>query len=187
MQRRKFLTATAATAALAACSTETATEAAPEKPTASTKPVSLYVGTQRGPTNQHMLEYFKRHGVNHICGQLPRPPYPERGFYTVDELSAARELCEKNGVTLDMVAAPFLPSSHIDRENRPNIMLGKEPERQRDIDDINKTIENCAAAGVRPSSTTCRSWASCALSAPPAAAAPAIPLGNSPRPRPTRR
>lgn len=149
MQRRKFLTATAATAALAACSSsESTTEAAAAKPTASTKPVSLYVGTQRGPTNQHMLEYFKRHGVNHICGQLPRPPYPERGFYTVDELSAARELCEKNGVTMDMVAAPFLPSSHIDRENRPNIMLGKEPERQRDIDDINKTIESCAAAGI---------------------------------------
>ena len=150
MDRRHFLSggAAAGVAALAACQSGPAPDAAESKPTAADKPVSLYVGTQRGPTNEEMLQYFKRHGVNHICGQLPRPPYPERGYFSVEELSQTKELCEKHDVVLDMIAAPFLPSSHIDRENRPYIMLGKEPERQRDIDDINKTIENCAQVGI---------------------------------------
>ncbi len=151
MDRRRFLTAggVAGAAALAACSQPASTpDTAESKPTAADKPVSMYVGTQRGPTNEQMLQYFKRHGVNHICGQLPRPPYPERGYYSVEELSQAKELCEKHEIVLDMVAAPFLPSSHVDREKRPYIMLGKEPERQRDIDDINKTIENCAQVGI---------------------------------------
>jgi mannonate dehydratase len=47
-----------------------------------------------------------------------------------------------------MVAAPFLASSHIDRERRPHIMLGEGPQRQRDIEDIQKTIVNCAKVGI---------------------------------------
>ena len=148
MKRREFLTAAASAATLAACSPSEQPAAQEAAPTADTKPVSMYVGTQRGPTNEYMLQYFKRHGVNHICGQLPRPPYPERGYYSVEELSQAKELCESHGVVLDMIAAPFLPSSHIDREKRGDIMLANEPGRQRDIDDINKTIENCAQVGI---------------------------------------
>lgn len=148
MNRRDFLAASASAAALAACSASEQTASESSAPAVEAKPVSLYVGTQRGPTNEYMLQYFKRHGVNHICGQLGRPPYPERGYYSVEELTKAKELCEKHEIVLDMIAAPFLPSSHVDRENRPYIMLGKEPERQRDIDDINKTIENCAQVGI---------------------------------------
>lgn len=148
MNRRNFLTTTSATAgaaALAGCTqpATTADEPKPEKP-----PIRMYVGTQRGPTTVERLQWCKRHGVNNICGFPERPPYPERGYWTADEVSELRERCESEGVTLDMVAAPFLASSHIDREARPNIMLGQEPERQRDIDDIGKCIEACAAAGV---------------------------------------
>ena len=28
----------------------------------------MHVGTQRGPTNDERLMYFKRHGVDNICG-----------------------------------------------------------------------------------------------------------------------
>jgi mannonate dehydratase len=148
MNRRTFLTSAGAagTAALAGCgSPESSPVSADARPD---HPVRCYVGTQRSPTNPEMLQYFKRHGVNNICGYPPRPPYPERGHWTLEEVEQTRELCEKHGITLDMVAAPFLPSSHIDREQRPNIMLGKEPERQRDIDDICKCIEVLAQAGV---------------------------------------
>ena len=103
MKRRDFFAASAATAALAACSSPESAAEAPAKPTAADKPVSMVVGTQRGPTDEYMLQYFKRHGVNHICGQLGRPPYPERGFFTVEELSKAKELCEKYDVALDMI------------------------------------------------------------------------------------
>lgn len=151
MKRRNFLTSAAAGAAAmtAACASPAPeTPAAEAKPDYTSKPVRLYVGTQRGPTNEEMLQYFKRHGVNHICAYPPKPPYPERGYWEVDELVQVKELCDKHDITIDTVAAPFLASSHIDREARPNIMLGKEPERQRDIDDINKCIENLAKAGL---------------------------------------
>ena len=152
MDRRSFLTTAGAGAAAlgAGCAPTSQPEeaAAPATPTAAEKPVRLHVGTQRSPTNEEMLQYFKRHGVNHICAYPPRPPYPERGYWTVDELSEMKELCDKWDITIETVAAPFLASSHIDREARPNIMLGKEPERQRDIDDILKCIENVAAVGL---------------------------------------
>jgi mannonate dehydratase len=148
MDRRDFLVSSAAGAALTACAQAPQADAVAAKPSAADKPVRLYVGSQRSPTNDEMLQYLKRHGVNNICAYPPRPPYPERGYWEVDELEKMLELCAKHEVTVDMVAASFLASSHIDREERPSIMLGKEPERQRDIDDINKCIENCATVGI---------------------------------------
>jgi mannonate dehydratase len=148
MDRRNFLTTSgvaAGAAALAGC--QPPTETAVPRPTAAEKPVRLYVGSQR-PASEEWLSLHKRHGVNHVCASMPRPPYPERGFYTVDELTELRERCEAHGITADMLTAPFLPSSHIDREGRGDVMLGNEPGRQRDIDDFNKTIENCKAAGI---------------------------------------
>jgi len=47
-----------------------------------------------------------------------------------------------------MVPLPFLSSSHIDREKRGAIMLADSPERDRDIEDIQKMIQACAKAGV---------------------------------------
>jgi mannonate dehydratase len=93
-----------------------------------------------------MLQYLKRHGVNHICGYPPDPG--AEGFWTSDDLKQTRELCEKHGITLEMVALPFLSSSHIDREPRGAIMLGKSPERDRDIEHIQKMIAACAQAGI---------------------------------------
>jgi mannonate dehydratase len=110
------------------------------------KPVRMHVGTQQGPTTPRMLSYFKRHGVNHICGYPPDPG--DRGAWTADDLKRTRDLCEKNGITLEMVALPFLSSSHIDHERRGAIMLGKSPERDRDIENIQKMIAACAAAGI---------------------------------------
>lgn len=110
------------------------------------KPVLFHLGCQSGPTSDERLQFFKRHGVDHICGWPEE--YRGRARYTVESLSKLRELCEKHGVSLDMVGAPFLSSSHIDREKRPNIMLGKDPERDRDIEDIQESIVACAKAGV---------------------------------------
>ncbi len=126
-------------------SSETAPAAAAK---AEPKPVQFVLGCQTGPTSDERLQFFKRFGVEHICGYPERADWESAGYYTVESLEKLRELCEKHGVSLDMVPAPFLASSHIDREKRPNIMLGKSPERDHDIEDIQKTIENCAKAGV---------------------------------------
>jgi len=107
--------------------------------------VKMHVGSQHGPTTPEMLQFIKRHGVNHVCARLPRP---ERGYWTVPELEQARELCESHGVSLDMVTLPILPSSHIDRERHGAIMLGESPQRDRDIERINIMTANCAKAGI---------------------------------------
>jgi mannonate dehydratase len=154
MNRRHFLS-TAGGAALtgasaSGCNRRTDSAADPrrvEPAEQPSHPVKMYVGCQRGPTTPEMLDFFKRHGVDHICG-YPVIEDPARGHWTVAELSKTRERCEKHGVTLDMVALPFLKSSHIDREKRPAVMLGKDPDRQKDVDDVHKCIEACARVGV---------------------------------------
>ena len=142
MNRREFLTAAGVTLAAAGrdqTNPEDRLSAAPSLPH---NPLRMHVGCQRGPANADMLQIFKRHGVEHICGYPPDPG--PRGHWTVEELARTRELCDAHGVHLDMVALPFLTSSHIDREKRGAIMLGQSPERDRDIDDIHKMIEACA-------------------------------------------
>ena len=146
MKRRTFMAVAGVAAASARCGG--ALQAGPNKQRQdrSQKPVKMFVGSQRGPTNARMLQYFKRHGVDHICGYPPDPG--ERGYWTVEDLEKTRELCEKHGISLDMVALPLLSSSHIDRERRGAIMLGKSPERDRDIEHINIMTANCAKAGI---------------------------------------
>ena len=72
-----------------------------------------------------MLEYLKRHGVNHICGYPPSPG--GRGAWTVDDLRRTRDLCERHGIALDMVALPFLASSHIDHDLTARSCWGRVP------------------------------------------------------------
>ena len=145
MKRRDFVTLTTAAAALSSCGMVAGQEQRGQDRPAR-KPLRMVVGTQRGPTTPEMLEFFKRHGVDHICGYPPNPG--ERGYWTVEDLERTRDLCERHGITLDMVALPFLTSSHIDRERRGAIMLAASPERDRDIDHIHKMTAACAQAGI---------------------------------------
>jgi mannonate dehydratase len=142
MKRREFLSA--ASVALATC--HASASASPGSVGSSRPPLKMHVGTQQGPTTPEMLQFFKRHGCDHICGYPSKPD--ARGYWTLEELERTRDLCEKHGVRLEMVALPFLTSSHIDHEKRGAIMLGESPERDRDIADIHKMIEACAKAGV---------------------------------------
>ena len=141
MHRRTFLATAAMGGGAASCTTSTT---APEP--AATREMKMHVGAQRSPTNVEMLQFLKRHGVDHCCGYPPHPG--ERGHWLREDVEKTRELCESEGVALDMVALPFLASSHIDRESRGAIMLGQSPERDKDIDDIHKMIRACAEAGV---------------------------------------
>jgi len=106
----------------------------------------MHLGTQQGPTTPQMLQYFKRHGVDAICGYPPDPG--PRGYWTVEDLLKTRELCEKHGVALEMVALPLLGSSHIDRTRRASILLAEDPQRDRDIEHVQKMIAACAQAGI---------------------------------------
>ena len=74
----------------------------------------MKLGCQSGPTSEQRLQYFKRHRGDNLCG-YPEDP-EKKGYYSVEDLSRLKERCDKYGVSLDMIAPPFLASSHVDRE-----------------------------------------------------------------------
>jgi len=145
MDRRQFLSSSAIGAAV--LSQELAHErvlGAPASPPSAQARMKL--GDQSGPSTETHLQYQARYGVTNICG------YPEiegdRLYATVDELKRLVDLAAKYGISVDCIAPPFLESSHIDREKHPAIMLAQSPERDRDIESLQKLIRNCAQAGI---------------------------------------
>src|SRR5215472_10001347 len=135
MHRRDFFHATAA-AALAA-------SGAPAQPAPARKS-KLKLGTQHGDSDD-ILRAMAAFGVNYICGRLPSAKMDEN--WTVDALKRKRDHVQSFGITLEAVPLP-LSSSFISRSENPNIMLGKSPERDREIDDICQMIRNAAKAGI---------------------------------------
>jgi mannonate dehydratase len=67
--------------------------------------------------------------------------------WSVDALSRLRERVESFGLTLDMVPLP-MSSLEISRMESPAIMLGTEPDRQKQIDGICEMVRNTARAGI---------------------------------------
>jgi mannonate dehydratase len=104
------------------------------------------VGCQEGPTTDEWLRFFARHGVRNICGVLGSKT--DNTAYTADELSALRERCERHGISLDMMTDPYLRPTPIDETHWPAIMLGKSPDRDREIEKVQTLIRNCAKAGI---------------------------------------
>jgi mannonate dehydratase len=143
MQRRAFLSLTGASLPLAAVAR---TGALPRGGPAPTTTARMKLGCQSGPTDETRLQFFARHGVTHICAELPGPE--TREAYSVDELSAVRDLAARYDIVVDMISLPFLKSSHIDQTKRPAIMLGQSPERDRDIEQVQTAIRNSAKAGI---------------------------------------
>lgn len=84
-------------------------------------------------------------GVQHICASLPSRKLDEQ--WSVESLSRLRERVEKFGIHLDMLPLP-LSSSYIGKAENPNIMLGKRPDCDREIDAICQMIRNVARVGI---------------------------------------
>jgi mannonate dehydratase len=141
MNRRHFLSVAGTAAGTAALP---AGAARPASAQTSGKRARMVVGCQRGPTSDEMLQYFKRHGVDHICGN---PLEKGRDGYTLEAMSRMRDRCEKHGVKL-MLLEPGISSAYITRALRPSIMLGKSPERDREIDEVCQIIRDAAKVGI---------------------------------------
>jgi mannonate dehydratase len=135
MNRRQLLYAGAAAAA--APSLEAAQNRAASK-------VLMKAGTQHSIADE-VLRVMAALGVNHVCGTLPSRRLDET--WTPENLIRTRERVESYGIKLDMVPLP-LSSNYITRAENPNIILGKSPERDREIDDICQMIRNVAKAGI---------------------------------------
>ena len=110
------------------------------------KPVLMKVGSQRGGTGKRNLEFLARHGVYNMDGGSPKTI---KGVgWDLDDSIAKREACEHYGISLDAYHLP-LSSAGIKRVSMPNIMLGKSPERDREIEMIQQMISVAGKTGVK--------------------------------------
>jgi len=84
-------------------------------------------------------------GVTHICSRLPSAQLDES--WSVEGLAKLRERVESFGIHLEAVPLP-MSSNFITKSESPHIMLGKSPERDREIENICTMIGNCSRAGI---------------------------------------
>src|SRR5436190_11366854 len=141
MKRRTFVQMAAAGALAESVVAAQPRAAPPPRPSGK---ALMKVGTQHGDSDQ-ILRAMAGFGVNHICSRLPSARLDDK--WSVDALSRFREHVESFGITLDMMPLP-MSSNDISRFELPNIMLGKAPDRDREIDEVCQMIRNTARAGI---------------------------------------
>jgi mannonate dehydratase len=143
MNRRQFISSSGAAAAVAAggASTPKPASAAPAQR------ALMKLGTQAECTDEG-LKAALRWGIKNIYA---RPPIadPNRLYATLDELKRMRDAADRNGVTIEILRPTNnLAMTNIDVEKHPAIMLGQSPQRDRDIEQMQTMLKNCAAVGV---------------------------------------
>ena len=144
MKRSNFLKAiTAGSAGAAIFGSDHAKAATKPVPP---KKVLMKVGCQSGGTSVENLEFKARHGVFNIDGGSPIT-IPGKGWDLEDSLKK-KEACEKYGISLDAYHYP-LTSAGIDKVAYPNVMLGKSPERDREIEILQQMIQVAGKSGIK--------------------------------------
>src|SRR5689334_5862086 len=132
MHRREFFHSAALGAALGGPRTQLNA--------ATAKPALMKAGTQHDSSDD-VLPVLAALGVEHICSTLPSTKLDEH--WSVEGLKRLRERIESRGIKLDMAPLP-LSSNYISKYENPGILLGKSPQRDREIDDICQMIRNAA-------------------------------------------
>jgi mannonate dehydratase len=147
VNRRNFLSSSAVGAAGAVLTGGGAERAFGQPAKSAAKPALMKLGATARGIDDDSLKALARFGVTHL---VVNAPIAEQGrlYATVDELEKQREIVERNKLTIAVTTPPNLPSSHIDRDRNPAIMLGQSPQRDRDIEAMQSMIRNCAAAGI---------------------------------------
>jgi mannonate dehydratase len=157
MDRRKFFSVTGAGAAAVAAGGMPAAEAAPKHKamaggscaSANLPPLKARLGHQmNGKLNESNCSWAARYGLDAICAS-PDVKDPTRLYPTVEELNQMLDIANKHKLKVELIDSILLTSSNVDREKHPAIVLGQSPERDRDIEQIQTTIKNCAATGIR--------------------------------------
>jgi mannonate dehydratase len=105
----------------------------------------MVVGCQSRDTSQADLEFLARHGVYHMDPGSPR--FVEGVGWDLADAQRQVEQAASYGIT---VAAFHLPlsSAGIDNVRFPNVMLGRSPARDREIEMLQQMIEVAGRAGV---------------------------------------
>ncbi len=135
MNRRSFVNATVASALVPRVAALASTKG---------KKALMKAGTQHGAADD-VLRVMAAFGVNHVCSTEPSRQFDEN--WSAAALTKLRERVESFGIRLDMIPLP-LSSAYIAKAESPNIMLGKSPERDREIDNICQIIRNASRAGI---------------------------------------
>ena len=148
MDRRNFLTVSGGFSAVSVLTGYGTSAKTPGDRKAIQKPLKMHVGTQRPSTNPGMMQFFKRHGVDHCCGWPPQEEGEPRRDWKFEEIAQQKELCEKYGLSMDIIGVPFMTPPHIDQNPRAGILLGENPERDREIEYLQNLIVACAKAEV---------------------------------------
>lgn len=111
---------------------------------AAAAPSRMKLGTQHDSSDA-TLRVLAALGINHICATLPSAKFD--ASWSVEGLSRLRERVESFGITLEAVPLP-MSSHYISTAENPEIILGKSPQRDREIDGICQMIRNCSLAGI---------------------------------------
>jgi mannonate dehydratase len=151
MNRREFVRLagggiTAGSLAEAVVSAQAAANPVVRQPHTAAAPsrARMKVGTQHGDSDE-ILRVLAGFGVNNICSRLPSATMDDA--WSVEGLTRLRERVESFGLTLDMVPLP-LSSNEISRSESPAILLGRQPDCDRQIENICQMIRNVARAGI---------------------------------------
>lgn len=99
--------------------------------TGNRRPVRMHVGEQGIATTQAELHFMRRYGVSHIDAAVDNTE--------ADTLKRHMEQAAAEGVAMEMIHIA-IPAS---------ITLAQDPQRDRDIEAVCRTIENAGAAGLR--------------------------------------
>jgi len=145
MDRREFVRLAASGVSMGALAEAVVSAQVAQAPPAAAVPAArMKVGTQHGDSDA-ILRACAAFGVNNICGSLPSRQMD--AAWSVDSLAALKDRVGAYGISLDMVPLP-MSSLEIAKAEMPAIFLGRDPERDRNIDDICQMIRNCARAGI---------------------------------------
>jgi mannonate dehydratase len=147
MNRREFVRLTGSGMAMGAIAEQVVAAQAAGRPAAAPAAqlkARMKAGTQHGDSDA-ILRVLAGFGVNYICSRLPSPRLDDA--WSVESLTKLKARVESFGLTLDMVPLP-LSSYEISRSENPAILLGIEPDRERQLDELCQMIRNTARAGI---------------------------------------
>ena len=103
----------------------------------------MYLGTQVQARNDDDFQQWAQLGVLNICSDPSGNPH----LWSEDDLLSHKEKVNSFGIELDMVQIP-LSSQVIEKSDSPNIMLGRSPQRDTEIESIQNIIEMCGRIGI---------------------------------------
>ncbi|MBO9591005.1 mannonate dehydratase [Devosia sp.] len=109
----------------------------------------MYVGTQLSgekfnEVGDAHLRQLAQLGLRHVCVDPVGNPHD----WTRDVLERHIERIEAAGLVLDMVQLP-MSSAGVDKVKSPSIVLGQDPDREREVDSICRLIETLGALGIK--------------------------------------